>query len=378
MYLRSALTAATTAVLIFTSAASSNAAALDPTPEPSSHADDGTVYTSVQVGSRLFVGGSFTSVDGTARVRLAALDASTGKLDTSFRVDILRVDASGKPAEVWALATDGDTLFIGGAFTSVGGVSRKNLAAVNASTGAVMTGFNPAPNGIVRGIAYSGGKVFIGGKFTKVGGKAVSYLAAVNAGTGAVGTFPAADGAVYVVKEAGGNIWVGGDFAHIGATTRSKVAAVSAAGAVLSYRATPGAPVDDLAVDSAGVFLAVAGGLPAGNSVYKTTSAGAKVWQVATDGNVQAVAVLGDTVYVGGHFGSICGTTTGGCGNTTTAKKVFVADATGTVPNARAWARFNSALGVWDLIEAGNNLYALGVFTTVNGKSIPRIARFQG
>ena len=64
--------------------------------------------------------------------------------------------------------------------------------------------------------------------------------------------------------------------------------------------------------------------------------------------------------------------------NTTSAKKAFVADAGGTTPNARAWATFNSALGVWDLTAAGTNLYALGVFTTVNGKSAPRIARFQG
>jgi hypothetical protein len=126
------------------------------------------------------------------------------------------------------------------------------------------------------------------------------------------------------------------------------------------------------------VFLAVAGGLPAGNSLYKTTSTGAEVWQVATDGNLQAVAVVNGTVYAGGHFGSICGSTTSGCGNTTVAKKAFVADAGSATPNARAWAKFNSALGVWDLTPAGTNLYALGVFTTVNGKSAPRIARFQG
>jgi Domain of unknown function (DUF5122) beta-propeller len=370
MYLRSALTAATTAVLLVISAAAGNAAVVSSTAGSSSHADDGTVYTSVQVGSRLFVGGSFTRVDGTSRLRLAALDAATGKLDTSFRVDV--------DGEVRALATNGTTLFVGGKFTKVGGVSRKNLAAVNASTGAV-TSFNPAPAGLVRGIGYSGGRVFFGGSFTQVGATAVRYLAAADAATGALyRAFPVADGPVYVVKAAGSNIWVGGNFAHIGTSGRSKVAVLSSTGSLLGYRASPGGPVDDIAVDPAGVFLAVAGGLPSGNSVYKTTSTGAKVWQVATDGNVQAVAVMGGTVYVGGHFGVICRTTTSGCGNTLTARKAFVADAGGSVPNARAWATFNSALGVWDLTVAGTNLYALGVFTTVNGRSAPRIARFQG
>ena len=77
MYLRSALTGFTTAVLIVGSTAAADAAVLSSTPLSSSHADDGTVYASVQVGSRLFVGGSFTSIDGTARVRLLLRDGNT-------------------------------------------------------------------------------------------------------------------------------------------------------------------------------------------------------------------------------------------------------------------------------------------------------------
>lgn len=368
MYLRFVLTATATAALVVGSATVGDAAVLSPTPVSSSHAADGTVYASVQVGSRLFVGGSFTSVDGTRRWRLAALDAATGRLDTSFRAAV--------DGDVRSLASDGRTLFIGGKFTQVNGVARKNLAAVNASTGAVGS-FNPAPSGMVRGLAYSGGKVFFGGGFTKVGGTAVNYLAAADAATGAVNrAFPGADAPVNVVKAVGGNVWIGGDFAHIGTATRSKVAAVTTSGGVLGYQTTVGGPVDDLAVDSTGVFLAVGGGGSTGNSLSKTTSTGVRVWQVFTDGDVQAVEVVGGTVYAGGHFGFLCGSPASGC--TKSAKKSFVADAGGTTPNARAWATFNSPLGVWDLMAAGTNLYALGVFTTVNGKSAPRIARFHG
>lgn len=371
MYLRPALTAATTAVLVVATAGIGTAAPVDSTPETSSHADDGGVYASVVVGTRLFVAGSFTAIDGTPRVRLAALSAATGRLDTSFRVDV--------DGDVSALATDGTNVYVGGRFGRVGGVARKNLAAVNASTGAVVPGYDPAPSGTVRGLAYAGGTVYAGGSFTSIGGASATYLAATAAGTGAVNrAFPPANGPVYVVKASGSTIWVGGDFSAVGSTSRSKVAAVSTGGAVQAYRATPGAPVYDLAVDSAGVFLAVAGGLPAGNSLYKTTSAGAKVWQVATDGNLQAVTVLNGTVYAGGHFGNLCGSTAKGCGSPTSAKKTFVADAAGSTPNARKWARFNSALGVWDLAAAGGNVYALGVFTTVNGDPSPRIARFAG
>ncbi|MFC7488460.1 hypothetical protein ACOCJ7_08825 [Knoellia sp. CPCC 206453] len=369
MIIRYSSVAITTVALVLATAASSSAAAINSVAEPSAHADDGAVYTSVQVGSRLFVAGTFTSVDGSTRLRLAALDAGTGTLDGSFRVDV--------DGEVRALATDGVNLFVGGKFTQVGGVPRKNLAALDVSTGVVQSNFKPAPAGTVRALAYANGMVYFGGSFTKVGTTSVTYLAAANAVTGALDSaFPSADNVVYAVKSEGNNIWVGGEFSRIGTTTRSKVAAVATSGQVLSYRASPGAPVWDLAVSSTGVFLATAGGLPAGNSLYKTTSAGEKVWQVATDGNMQTVEVLGDTVYAGGHFDNICGSTTNGCGNMTLAKKALVADAGGTVPNARAWAKFNSALGVWDLTAAGGNLYALGVFTQVNGKPLPRIARF--
>jgi len=371
MYLRSILTATTAALLIVGSATTGNAAVISPTPLSSSHADDGTVYTSVQVGTRLFVGGSFTSIDGIRRVHLAALNAATGRLDTSFSADV--------DGDVRSLASDGRILFIGGKFTQVRGVARKNLAAVDTSTGAVVGSFNPAPSGMVRGIDYSGGKVFFGGGFTKVGGTAVSYLAAVNATTGAVDrAFPGADAAVNVVKAVGGNIWVGGDFGHIGTSVRTNVATLSIGGGLLGYSTTVGGPVNDLAVASTGVFLGVGGELPGGNSLYKTTLTGAKVWQVATDGDLQAVEVVGGTVYAGGHFGFLCGSTTAGCTNARAMKKAFVADAGGTTPNARAWAQFNSALGVHDLRVVGTNLYALGVFTTVNGKSAPRIARFGG
>ena len=369
MYIRPLLAVATSAALVLGTATAGQAAVLNRTPEPSAHAGNGTVFNSVQVGSRLYIGGSFTSVDGQPRVRLAALDAASGDL-TSFRVDV--------DGDIAALATDGaGTLFIAGKFNYVGGVRRNNIAAVDVSTGEV-TDFDPAPNGIVRSLDYTGGRVVFGGGFTTVDGTAATYLAAADADTGALdGGFPNADGVVYAVRAAGGDVYVGGEFSRIDGTSRSRVAALSSSGSLLGYRATLGAPVYDIAVDSAGVFLAVGGGLPNGNSLYKTTSSGTTVWKVATDGNLQSVEVVGDTVYAAGHFNNLCGSTTNGCGNTTAAKKAFVTDAGGSAPNARAWARFNTALGVWDLTEAGGSLYALGEFTKVNGKTWPRIARFQ-
>lgn len=369
MIVRSLIAMASGVTLVLVAAPPAQAATIDRTPESSSHADDGTVYNSVQVGGRLFVGGTFTRVDGATRNRLAVLNASSGQLDS------LRVDVDG---EVTSLATDGNgTVFIGGKFNTVNGVRRNNLAAISASSGAV-TSFDPSPKGIVRSLDYADGKVVFGGGFTTVGSTPVTYLAAASASSGAlVSGFPSADGVVYVVKTSGASVFVGGEFSRVGGVSRGRVAQLSTSGTVLAYRTTPGSPVYDLAVDSTGVYLATGGGLPGGNSLYKTTSSGGIVWQVPTDGNMQTVEVIGDTVYAGGHFNNICGSTERECTSPTRAKKAFTASTTGTTPNPRPWARFNSALGVWDLTAAGGNLYALGVFTKVNGAAVPRIARFQ-
>ena len=50
---------------------------------------------------------------------------------------------------VWSVAQVGNTLVMGGTFTKIGGVSHPYLAAINATTGAVSTTFNAVPNGQV-------------------------------------------------------------------------------------------------------------------------------------------------------------------------------------------------------------------------------------
>ena len=86
---------------------------------------------------------------------------------------------------VIAVAYRGDTLFLGGQFSLVGGQPRNNLAACNAASGAVL-GWNPNANGAVRAIKVSnGGRVYVGGDFTSVGGAARSRIASLSAASGA-------------------------------------------------------------------------------------------------------------------------------------------------------------------------------------------------
>lgn len=79
--------------------------------------------------SQVIVGGSFTTVGGQPRSKLAIFDASSGALQP-FSVSI-----AGSVQTVYTTAT---TLYVGGSFTQAGNQPRSNAAAFNRSTGALL------------------------------------------------------------------------------------------------------------------------------------------------------------------------------------------------------------------------------------------------
>ena len=105
-----------------------------------------------------------------------AVDASTGQL-TSW-------DPNANDAvQALAVSSDGTRVYAGGSFTSVGGAARNRLAAIDAASGAVDPTFTPRANDAVRAIAVLGNRVYVGGRFTTVNGQARTRLAMVDAGS---------------------------------------------------------------------------------------------------------------------------------------------------------------------------------------------------
>ena len=92
---------------------------------------DGTVWALAVSGGTVYAGGEFTHAGGAARTKLAAFSASTGALVTAFTAN-----ATGSGATVLALEASGSLLYVGGHFTTLAGSSRTNLGAVDAGTGA--------------------------------------------------------------------------------------------------------------------------------------------------------------------------------------------------------------------------------------------------
>lgn len=138
---------------------------------------DGAVRAFAYNGSRLFVGGSFLNIGGASRARLAELNPSTGAV-TSFRVN--------STSHIYALAATPTRLYVGGAFGTLGGVAKAKFAAVNLATNALDTGFVADADNNVYAItvAPNGDTVYVGGRFTTLNGASHLYLSGVDPVTG--------------------------------------------------------------------------------------------------------------------------------------------------------------------------------------------------
>ena len=127
---------------------------------------------------------------------------------------------------IFALTVDGSTVYTGGAFTSIGGRPRANIAALDAATGTA-TDWNPGANFYVQALSVSGSTVYAGGSFTSIGGQARSYVAALDATTGTATAWdPSANNHVVALAVDGSTVYAGGGFRSIGGLPQSGIAAL--------------------------------------------------------------------------------------------------------------------------------------------------------
>ncbi|GGS05887.1 hypothetical protein GCM10010169_58300 [Micromonospora fulviviridis] len=305
------------------------------------HALDGTVYRILQIGNRVYLAGSFTKVRNAGQTaqlampRLVAVDATTGRIDTTFRPVV------NGTVKALAASPDGRSLYIGGAFTTVNGVAAPRVARVDAATGARVAGFAPAAlNNQVNDMRLVGNRLILGGAFQTVGGVTRRALAALNATTGAAdasvnlrieGPRKTTTGATAPVKiEAldvsadGRRLVFVGNFSSVAGVARHQlaVANLSDTGATLSgwstlrYQPQCAASMPtylrgvDISPDGTW-FVAVTTGAAfpgtlcdAASRFEFGTEAGGKqpTWVNYTGGDtLLSVAITGAAVYVGGH-----------------------------------------------------------------------------
>src|SRR6266540_1267614 len=216
--------------------------------------------------------------------------------------------SAGANGRVTAIARAGDRVYIGGSFTSVGGTARRRLAAVSTAGGAVGPWRPAASGGMVMALAAGAGRVYAGGKFTSIGGVARPYLAALSTDGAVLGWDPRADASVRALALDGGRLYAAGDFHNIGGRAQRTIAALDPASAADSgWHPQATCPGLGLTVASGTVYLACGGASAGGGNAVLAYSAstGARRWSAGGDGDVHAVAVLDGVAYTGGHFTTI-------------------------------------------------------------------------
>lgn len=291
------------------------------------------VSAMVLSGSTLYVGGSFITIDGQSRSKIAALDttASAGSIASAWD------PSADGTASIMSMVLDGTMLYLGGDFTTVDSQSRNYIAALDttASAGNIATAWDPDADALVRSLVLTGSTMYAGGEFTNIGGQARSYIAALDTTTdtsNATAWNPDADGAVYVLLQSGSTLYTGGMFDNIsspaGSFSRSNIAALNT---------STGTPTS---------------------------------WDPGANNRVRSMALSGTTLYVGGNFqgpNSIGG-----------ASRDFLAALdTGTdTNNATDWNPTADS-EVWTLVYSGSTLYAGGFFTNMGGRANRGFAGFD-
>ena len=284
------------------------------------------VYALAVSGSTVYAGGRFSSIGGRARNNIAALDASTGE------ATVWNPSAGGS---VYRLAVSGSTVYAGGNFSSIGGVVRNNIAALDANTGRATT-WNPNASAVVSTLALSGSTVFAGGYFTSIGGQPRNQIAALDAQTGSATAWDAnanlpsfclekcpPDFGVLALAVSGPTVYAGGYFTSIGGQPRNQIAALDArTGDATAWNPSAGGPetyavsfardVDAFALSGSTVYVGgqftSIGGQPRNNlAALDATTGRASAWNPNAGDVVNALAVSGSTVYAGGRFSSIGG-----------------------------------------------------------------------
>lgn len=184
----------------------------------------GVVLDMCVSGNQLYYAGEFYSVGGKFRTNLASVDLATKKL-TDWAPSIPGgTTVFDETAGVLTMQTDSINLFIGGQFTTVNGQPRTNVAAFNLSSGTLTT-FNPSvlpSSGYVRRLLLVGDTLLIGGDFTSVAGQTRNKVALVRVSTGALGAWnPNPNNFVYTFYKKNNTLYVAGSFTSIGGQTTS-------------------------------------------------------------------------------------------------------------------------------------------------------------
>ncbi len=267
----------------------------------------------------VYAGGNFTKVrppgaeagtNETARTYLAAFNASTGALVTRFDTTLNNF------VDDIAVSPDGSRIYVAGAFSKVDGVTRRKVAALDASTGDLITSWAANANGNVVALDTTPTAVYAAGDFTRIKGVDKGRFAKLDLGSGAVDRGFTADldvraGTVEAVPERG-RVLVGGSFNTVNGVSTGGMASVDPdTGALEQWQANASQPINILCAGRVTDIVAVGDrayvtgeGDPPGcyEGTYQADiSDGRLRWHSSCLGASQGITVMKGVLYKASH-----------------------------------------------------------------------------
>ncbi|MCP1728330.1 hypothetical protein J2T60_002330 [Natronospira proteinivora] len=219
-------------------------------------------------GEHLYVGGDFRSIGGVPREYLAAFDLESGLLDRDWRPEL----GGGEWTSVEAMAIHGERLYLGGWWDEDAEVDHEGLLAVKLSDASVDENWQASvgDGGVVRQLAVTDERVFVGGGFSDPEGHSTENVAAFFHGQGGVdsGWSAAPSSNVNTLIAHGDRLYIGGHFNNVGGVDRSRLAALEQ---------DDGSLVDE--------------------------------WAPAADNTVEVLLAHDNMIYIGGRFEEVRGDT---------------------------------------------------------------------
>lgn len=320
------------------------------------------VYSLALNGSTLYAGGSYNRVGGVTRSGLSAIgiDGVLTDWDPGLGAKSLKT--------ITSLVIENDTAFVAGYFEYIGGAARSNLAALSL-TSANALDWNPGSSGWTASLALGVNNIFVGGAFNSVGGVQRNRLAAI-ASDGSLSSWnPDANGSVAALDVADDTIYVGGRFSRINGMSRGTLAAIGTDGVVTSWNPNQGFVVTT-GVNQIKVFLnnvyiggdfSLVGGLTRNYLASIGTDGVVTSWDPNPDGQIYELDVMSNVVYVSGAF-----TTIGGVARNNLAAVLVGGAMTGWDPNPNG--------PIYDIEATPSIIYLGGAFTTMGGIARNRLA----
>jgi len=283
-------------------------------------------------GLDIYVGGNFTSIGGVERNGIAKLNTE-GAVDIDWNPNV----KGSYGASISTITIIGNDVLVGGYFTNIGGQDRNNIAKLNNTNGNADSDWKPESDGRVDCIAVNNGEIYVGGFFYNIGGQERKYIAKLNNTNGNADSDwkPETTNQIKSIAFSNDDIFMGGDNVGWTITVNDVTTSNDGIGRIKKFNKITGA------IDATWTFEEIGG-------------------------PVNSIQIIGSDVYVGGRFETV--------GAHSINNAVKLNSVTGLVDTS-----WNPDFGgeVKGIAINGNDLYIGGDFLTFNGKARSGLARFN-